>query len=109
MTLVKCKECGHEISDEALACPNCGFPQRNRHPSMSVSSQLVVYAVSLFLPPFGLWYVWKYLKQKDTKSKVIGIICLILTIISIIFTIRFIQGFINSFNEALNSVDIYNF
>ena len=26
MTLIKCTECGHEISDKAKSCPNCGFP-----------------------------------------------------------------------------------
>jgi len=26
MALIKCPECGKEISDKAVACPNCGFP-----------------------------------------------------------------------------------
>jgi uncharacterized membrane protein HdeD (DUF308 family) len=26
MALIKCSECGKEISDKALACPNCGNP-----------------------------------------------------------------------------------
>lgn len=26
MALVKCKECGHEVSDKASTCPNCGCP-----------------------------------------------------------------------------------
>ena len=26
MSLVKCPECGREISDKATACPHCGFP-----------------------------------------------------------------------------------
>ena len=26
MALIKCNECGKEISDRAVACPNCGFP-----------------------------------------------------------------------------------
>ncbi len=26
MSLIKCPECGREISDRALTCPNCGFP-----------------------------------------------------------------------------------
>ena len=26
MALIKCPECGKEISDKALACPNCGCP-----------------------------------------------------------------------------------
>lgn len=109
MTLTKCKECGHEISDEALACPNCGKPQANRHPSVSLSTQITVYSVSLFLPPFGLWYVWKYLKQKDSQSKKIGLAALILTIISLIAMIWFTEKFVNSFNQALNSINIGNY
>ena len=26
MALIKCQECNKEISDQALACPNCGCP-----------------------------------------------------------------------------------
>ena len=26
MALIKCSECGKEISDKAIACPNCGCP-----------------------------------------------------------------------------------
>ena len=26
MALIKCPECGHDVSDKAKACPNCGFP-----------------------------------------------------------------------------------
>ena len=26
MALIKCSECGHEVSDKASACPNCGCP-----------------------------------------------------------------------------------
>jgi DNA-directed RNA polymerase subunit RPC12/RpoP len=26
MALIKCAECGKEISDQAAACPNCGNP-----------------------------------------------------------------------------------
>lgn len=26
MALIKCRECGKEISDQALSCPNCGAP-----------------------------------------------------------------------------------
>lgn len=28
MALIKCPECGKEISDKAPACPNCGMPLR---------------------------------------------------------------------------------
>ena len=26
MALIKCNECGHEVSDKASVCPNCGCP-----------------------------------------------------------------------------------
>ena len=26
MALIKCLECGHEISDKAVSCPKCGCP-----------------------------------------------------------------------------------
>ena len=29
MALVPCPECGREISDQALACPHCGYPIRS--------------------------------------------------------------------------------
>jgi len=29
MALIKCSECGREISDKAFACPNCGNPSQN--------------------------------------------------------------------------------
>jgi uncharacterized membrane protein YvbJ len=109
MVLIKCKECGHEISDEALVCPNCGKPQRDKPLSVSLSRQIIIYFVSLFLPPFGLWYVWKYLKQKDSKSKKIGITAIILTIISVIATIYLIKEITTSISQTLNSVNIYNY
>lgn len=33
MALIKCSECGKEVSDKAASCPNCGYvvPTRNRN------------------------------------------------------------------------------
>jgi hypothetical protein len=28
MALISCRECGKQISDQAVACPNCGVPNR---------------------------------------------------------------------------------
>lgn len=30
MALIKCSECGKEISSNAKACPHCGNPTKNR-------------------------------------------------------------------------------
>jgi hypothetical protein len=36
MALIKCPECGKEISDKASACPNCGCPIASRPTSIKV-------------------------------------------------------------------------
>ena len=32
VALIKCKECGKEISDQAISCPNCGYPMKYPKP-----------------------------------------------------------------------------
>lgn len=92
----------HKTKAEAMAS------EEHYSPSASLSRQIAVYFVSLFLPPFGLWHAWKYLKEKDSRSKRIGIAALILTIISILITIWFTERFMNSISQTLNS-DFLNY
>jgi hypothetical protein len=70
----------------------------------TIPKQIWVYFVSLFLPPFGLWYAWKYLKEGDYESRKIGIIAIILTIISVIITIWLSIDIINSVFKSLNEM-----
>lgn len=56
MALITCQECKKEISDQALACPQCGFPRvapKKEKPKKKVSVfvLLVVFALGLFY-----WY-----------------------------------------------------
>ena len=39
MALIKCKECGHEVSDRASMCPNCGCPIE----SLGAAQEEVIY------------------------------------------------------------------
>lgn len=39
MALIKCPECGKEISDQAGACPNCGFPIGQSAPAQEPAQQ----------------------------------------------------------------------
>ncbi len=71
--------------------------------SITVGKQIFIYLMSALLPPLGLWPAIKYLKQKDQKSRMIGFIAIVLTIISTVITIWFTLGFINTFNRELNA------
>ncbi len=75
----------------------------NPLPSTTVGRQAFIYLMSAFLPPLGLWPGIKYLKQKDEKSRMIGFIAIVLTVISIAVTVWFTLGFVNTFNQQLNS------
>jgi len=83
-----------------------------RETSASLSTtflkQLLIYFVSFFLPPLGIWPAIKYLRQSDEKSKKIGLAALFLTIISIVITSWLTISLINSFNKQLsNQLNLY--
>ena len=39
MTLVKCTECGRDISSNATSCPHCGNPMRQSEPQKIRTSE----------------------------------------------------------------------
>ena len=43
--LVKCKDCGHEVSKSAKACPNCGAKLPGRHPILITLLALIIIGV----------------------------------------------------------------
>jgi len=100
-----CPLCKSAVSAAAFFCPNCGKQLKDKPPSATISKQIVIYLVSLFLPPFGLWYTWKYLKYGDYESRKIGLIAAVLTIISLLITIWLTGGFINSIFQSLNEIN----
>ncbi len=96
-----CPVCKSPISPDFNFCPSCGKKFKDPPPSLSISAQIVVYFISLFIPPFGLWYAYKYLKYGGNTQKKIGYAAIILTIISIVFTIWTAQILISAVNQAL--------
>ena len=58
MALVKCEDCGREMSSDAVACPQCGKPNKQAQHKAENSKQAVGCAFMLgglvlfvFLPP----------------------------------------------------------
>lgn len=39
MALIKCPECGKEISDSAVSCPGCGHPMKQKAPEVEVQDK----------------------------------------------------------------------
>lgn len=92
MALIKCSECGKEISDKAKTCSNCGCPNysirnytnEDKCDSLCLSG-MIVGIVSFFIDFFGLvsatgltLSIIGYSNAKNKKSKnfaIIGIVC----------------------------------
>ena len=103
-----CPYCKGNISLSNYFCPNCGKKLKGKLLSTTFLKQLLIYFVSLFLPPLGIWFAIKYLRQQDEKSKKIGLTALFLTIISIVITSWLTVSLINSFNKGLsNQLNLY--
>jgi len=63
MALIKCTECGKEVSDKAAACPGCGAPPplRSLVPdqpgSTTVAASLAWVAIALAVVGLVIWAV----------------------------------------------------
>jgi hypothetical protein len=99
-----CPKCKNLVGPTDFFCPTCGFKIIGGALSPSLLKQISIYLISFLLPPFGLIPAIKYLKQGDPKSKQIGIIAIVLTLLSVIISFFILQSFMNSYNEALNGV-----
>jgi uncharacterized membrane protein YqaE (UPF0057 family) len=106
-----CPNCKQVVLPQNYFCPNCGKKLKEKPQSTAILRQILIYLLSIFLPPLGLWPAIKYIKQKDNKSKMIGCIAIVLTIISAGISIWLYLGFINTINQQLNqqlnSINLY--
>ena len=96
-----CPVCHFPLTDNYYFCPNCG--KQLKEPPISIAKQLSVYAVSVLLPPLGLWPGIKYLLAESPQTKKVGIIAIILTVVSSIITIWLFMGIMNGVNQSLGS------
>lgn len=97
-----CPKCNIQVLSVFYFCPNCGKSLKPKPITTSIEKQIGLYLLSFFLPPLGLVPGIKYLLQKDAKSKKIGSIAIILTVISVGLTIYFSMMVVNQFNTQLN-------
>lgn len=98
-----CPACHKPITEDEYFCPSCGKKLKERPVSTGVAKQTLVYLVSFFLPPFGLPWAYKYLRQPDQKSKIIGYVTVALTVLSLIINIWLIIVFIHQTQKAMTT------
>lgn len=67
MALIKCKECGDQVSDKAASCPKCGAPiaKKNKGPSGCMMVFLIFVGVLILL-----LFIGKVSKKKEAPSQI---------------------------------------
>lgn len=102
---MSCKFCHFPVSENFYYCPNCGKNLKPAPLPTSITKQLYIYAISVFLPPLGLIPAIKYLLNKDQKAKMVGIIAIILTFASLIVAWIVFQNIVNNFINSVNQLN----
>lgn len=97
-----CPSCHIPVLESWYFCQNCAKKLRTKPASTTIAAQIGIYALSIFLPPLGLWPGLTYLFQKENKAKIIGVIALVLTIIATIVTVYYAVQIMDSVNKAVN-------
>jgi uncharacterized OB-fold protein len=97
-----CPKCGFGVTPDEKFCPQCGvslIPET----VVGIGRQIFIYSISLFLPPLGLIWFFRYFKNPDQKIRRVGMVALIVTVVSIIFTVWSGFWFISLLQQQLNS------
>ena len=93
MAMIKCTECGKEISDKATSCPNCGCPVGFGNPNTN-NAQYQQNNTFQQAPPMQPQPVRAYI-NKPSKNSGLGIAALILSILGVTFFIGIILAVID--------------
>ena len=99
-----CPRCSAAISPEMNFCPHCGKKFKDPTPSVSLHAQTLVYLMSLFLPPLGLWYVPRYFRLGTPAGRSIGLAIIFFTLLSLGISLWATTAIFEALNQALQGV-----
>lgn len=98
----QCPVCHVPVRPTDYYCYNCGRNLRPAPPPTDASRQLSLYLGSLLLPPMGIIWGIRYLQGSDQKTRTIGLVCIGLTVASILLGVILAVQTINTINEQVN-------
>lgn len=93
---ILCPNCKKEILTNSNFCQFCGYVL---HENLGFGKKLYIYCLSIFLPPLGLIWFFKYFKSE--KYKRVAYLALILTIIASFCAIWWTIDFMQNFQKSL--------
>lgn len=98
-----CPACHQPVQPNAYFCPNCGHNLKPTPPPTSLTSQLELYFKSALLPPMGIIWGMRYLKQPDFTSKIVGLIAIGITVAVLLVVVIGTIKLFNTINDQVNT------
>jgi len=66
--LIKCPECGHEVSDQAPVCPNCGYELNKKGRKKSNAPLYIISALIALIVCGAVYYFYSSNQQNEEKA-----------------------------------------
>jgi len=74
--------------------------------SFTTGRKVFMYTVSALLPPFGLGWAFKYLRNGDPEGKKVGWVIIAITVVSLVINLVVFAKLFNSFSNQLTDPNI---
>ncbi|MDO8551519.1 MAG: hypothetical protein Q7S03_02465 [bacterium] len=78
------------------------FIPRKKLITLSLFRQTGIYLASFLLPPLGLIWGFRYLKNNDQKVKIVGLVAILLTVVSLIITVWLSLYLMNTLTQSFD-------
>lgn len=98
-----CPTCHTVVRATDYYCFNCGKSLHEKPPSIALYDQALLYAGSIFLPPMGFIWGWKYLKATDQKSRIVGIVAIALTVLILLWATAYMMNVYTTVSKQVDS------
>ncbi|MBI3385626.1 hypothetical protein HY031_00925 [Candidatus Gottesmanbacteria bacterium] len=82
-------------------CFNCGKNLHAVPPGTTPADQIKLYLGSVFLAPMGIVWGFRYLRVDNDKSKIVGVVAMILTVITIVIATQYTVTLVNTLNSQV--------
>jgi hypothetical protein len=96
-----CPACHVVVRPGDYFCFNCGKNLHPAPPSMSFGTLLSFIAGSIFLPPMGVIWGFRYIKNQDSKAKMFGVSLILITIIELLILVDVTVKAYNTINDQI--------
>lgn len=99
--MLVCPGCHVAVRPTDYFCFNCGKNLHAAPPGTGPADQIKLYLGSVFLTPMGIIWGLRYLRENDEKAKIVGIVAMILSVVTMIVAAQYTVSLVNTINNQV--------